>query len=83
MNRDEIWGIPLHRARGFFAGQPDVAEGPENFVFRSCRITLTRLPDRPMGSWTLPRTRVVMEGLEEDVAAIHRRFFMAFLSAGG
>jgi hypothetical protein len=36
-----------------------------------------------MGKWEIPRTQVIIEGTEDDVQIIHRRFFLRFLSAGG
>ena len=80
---EENWGIPADRIDGFFSAQPDVTVCDGIFLFRDCRITLTALPGHRLGPWTMPLTQVRMEGLEEDVQIIHRRFYLRFLSAGG
>ena len=80
---EEDWGVAAGRIAAFFRSQPDVAAEDGGFRFASCRVTLTPQPDRAVGPWTMPRTRVRMEGREEDVRTIHRRFFLQFLSAGG
>ena len=80
---DENWGIPMDRIAGFFAGEPDVTAQGGIFLFRDCRITLTTLPGHRLGPWEMPLTRVRMEGPDEDVQTIHRRFYLRFLSAGG
>ena len=80
---DENWGIPMDRIAGFFSGEPDVGRCGDVFFFEECRITLTALPGHFLGPWEMPLTRVQMEGPEEDVQAIHQRFYLRFLSAGG
>ena len=80
---DENWGIPIDRVRDFFARQPEGVQTPEGFAFGDCRVRLTPLSGTAVGKWSLPRTRVEMEGPREAVEAIHRRFFLRFLSAGG
>ena len=83
MIKDENWGIPLVRIRDFFSAQPDVTEDGEDFLFGHCRITLTPSTGHFLGPWEMPRTQIRMEGPEEDVRIIHRRFYLRFLSAGG
>ena len=83
MIKDENWGIPLSRIRDFFSAQPDVTADGEDFYFGHCRITLTPITGHFLGPWEMPRTQVRMEGPEEDVRIIHRRFYLRFLSAGG
>lgn len=80
---DENWGIPMDRIVGFFSGEPDVGRCGDVFFFEECRITLSALPGHTLGPWEMPLTRVLMEGPEEDVHTIHRRFYLRFLSAGG
>ena len=36
-----------------------------------------------MGVWAAKRTRVLMEGEEQDVEEIYHRFFIRFLTTGG
>lgn len=83
MGIDETWAISADRIALFFAQQPDVVRTPEGFAFRDCRIRLTPVSRKVLGQWTLPSTRVELSGSREDVDAIHRRFFLRFLSAGG
>ena len=80
---DENWGIPLARIQAFFSAQPDVTNYGDVFLFGNCRITLTTLPGHFLGPWEMPLTRVKMEGPDQDVQTIHRRFYLRFLSAGG
>ena len=80
---EENWSIPLHRARDFLCAQPDITPSPQGFQFRSCKISLT--PDSAilLDRWEQKRTILRIEGPEEEVHQIHRRFFLQFLSAGG
>ncbi|MBQ9148832.1 MAG: hypothetical protein IJX69_04610 [Oscillospiraceae bacterium] len=80
---DEDWGIAPDRIAGFFQNQPDVISDGSGFSYGQCRITLTAREGRAMGKWPIMRTQVRMEGPEGEVKAIHRRFFLQFLSAGG
>lgn len=80
---NENWGIPLARVREFFSSQPDVTEDGEFFRFQDCRITLTPITGHFLGPWEMPRTQVRMEGDDNGVQTIHRRFYLRFLSAGG
>ena len=84
MMKEEIWSIPIQRARAFFREQEDVTEESINgFVYGSCHITLTELKPKGMGVWAAKRTRVHMEGEDQDVETIYHRFFIRFLTTGG
>ena len=84
MVKDEIWSIPIQRARAFFREQEDVTEESINsFTCASCRITLTELRPKGMGVWAAKRIQVRMEGEDADVESIYHRYFMQFLSTGG
>ena len=83
MRRDENWGVDIDRIRAFFHQQPDVHEENGRFIFGACAISLIPLDGSAMNRWRLPRTQIIFEGDEGDVQAIHRRFFLRFLSAGG
>ena len=84
MVKEEIWSIPLERVRAFFLAQPDVAaEAADRFRYESCRISVEPLSPALEGMWAAKRTRLRLEGREEDVARIYHRFFLQFLSAGG
>ena len=80
---DENWGVSIQRVREFFEAQPDVVPQDGCFSFGRCHITLTPVSGMLLGKWEMPRTRLQMEGPEEDVQVIHRRFYLRFLSAGG
>ena len=80
---DENWGISIDRIREFFSAQPDVTTEGEDFHFGHCRIILIPITGHFLGPWEMPRTQIRMEGPEEDVQTIHRRFYLRFLSAGG
>ena len=84
MTKDEIWSISIQRARRFFREQADVREeNPDEFTFGTCRIRLTEPEPGKVGSWTIRRTRLQMEGGDADTAVIYHRYFTQFLSAGG
>ena len=84
MMKEETWGISTDRARTFFREQEDVREENRNlFHYNSCHITLTELKPKGMGVWAAKRTRVHMEGEDQDVEEIYHRFFIRFLTTGG
>ena len=84
MMKEETWGIAIDRARAFFREQEDVREENRNeYAYNTCRITLIELKPKGMGVWAAERTRVQMEGNEQDVEEIYHRFFIRFLTTGG
>ena len=83
MRKDEVWAVSPEKIEAFFRQQPDVAETGREFRYAACRIVLTALPPRGEGFWNIPQTRIVLEGPEQDLSTIYRRFFLRFLSAGG
>ena len=84
MVKAETWGIAIDRARQFFREQDDVSQSDSNtFSYGSCTITLTEMKPKGMGVWAAKRTRVYMEGGDEDVSEIYHRFFIRFLTTGG
>ena len=84
MIKQEIWSVPIQRARAFFREQEDVSEERiDVFVYGTCRIQLTELKPKGMGVWAAKRIQVRMEGEDADVEAIYHRFFIQFLSTGG
>ena len=83
MRKDEIWAVSLEKIESFFRQQPDVADAGQELRYEGCRILLTALPLKGEGFWQTPQTQIVMDGPEQDVTAIYRRFFLQFLSAGG
>ena len=84
MQIQEIWSLTEKRIRDFFLSQNDIERKEENcFLCGRCEILLTSLPDREVGSFRFPQTRVVFSGPEEETAAFHHRFVLQFISAGG
>ena len=84
MLKEEIWSVPLQRARAFFRDQDHIQEeNPNRFLFGTCRIDLTELKPKGMGIWAAKRIQVRMEGEDADVEEIYHRFFIQFLSTGG
>ena len=84
MDIDENWAVSLERIHHFFSEQEDVSCDIDGlYHYKNCIITLERkLPtlNKPM---SIARTRLIIDGPDEEVTVIHRRFFLRFLSAGG
>ena len=84
MRITEIWSIADERIAAFFSGREDVrANGDGSFSYGRCAIRITPLPERAMGSFRFPQTKVEFNGPEAEAEAIHRRFALQFISAGG
>ena len=83
MRKEEVWAVDDSRIAVFFREQPDVIQTESDFVFHSCRVTVTALEPRRMAGMALPQTRIVFEGEEASVIPVYRRFLLRFLSAGG
>ena len=79
---EENWAVHPDRVRAFFAEQPDVTPQLDGFSFGDCTITLTVL-EGSVGPWAMVRTGLRFSGPDDQVQAIHQRFFLRFLSAGG
>ena len=79
---EENWAVSAKRARDFFSGQADVAVTADGFSFDGCSIAVTPLP-RQNGVFAVERSLIRFDGPEPQVCAIHQRFFLRFLSAGG
>ena len=83
MDYNETWGIEYSRAAAFFDGQTDVlCEAEGRYRYGEAEITLTRLPDKQLGSLHFARTELAIRG-GADADEVHRRFYLRFLSAGG
>ena len=80
---EENWSSSLRNIQAFFLAQPDVTQTPQGFAYGACQLSLTPFSGTLMGKWPLERTVLRIEGPEEEVRQIHRRFFLQFLSAGG
>lgn len=84
MQIQEVWSIPAERIREFFLSQSDIRQKEENrFSYGSCELSLEPLPSRKVGAFRFPQTQVTFAGQEEETAAIHQRFVLQFISAGG
>ena len=84
MQISEIWSITAERIRDFFLTQNDVRRNEDDgFSYGQCEIRLSPLPPRRVGRFLYPQTRVEFTGSDEDTEAIHRRFVLQFISAGG
>ena len=79
---EENWAVSAQRVRDFFSEQDDVVSTADGFSFHDCVITVTPLPRQP-GFFSADRSIVRFDGPEPQVRAIHQRFFLRFLSAGG
>lgn len=78
-----VWSIPVRRIRAFFTSQKDVcASGEDIFSFGTCRVLLTVLPERRIGTLAFPQTRVEFCGDEADTSELYHRFWLNFISAG-
>ena len=80
---DENWAVAPERVRAFFGEFPYAQVTPDGFVLDGCVIRLTPIDATLFGKWSMKRTGVRMEGPEEAVEALYRKFFLRFLSAGG
>ncbi len=84
MRIQEVWSVSAERIRDFYLSQNGVLQKEEGlFSLGSCELGVEPLPPRKVGSFSFPQTRVVFSGPEEETAAIHRRFVLQFISAGG
>lgn len=80
---EEIWAVPLSRAKAFLENQEDVRRTTAGFAVRCCTVTLQQLEPGMVGAVAFPRTRLTITGEDADAKAIRHRFLIQFLSAGG
>ena len=83
MTIEENWAVDPKRVRDFFAAQPGAVETEDGFWLEDCRIHLTAVPSMLLGKFPVTRTLLRLEGEQDAVKAVHHRFFLQFLSAGG
>ena len=80
----EIWSVSDERIKDFFLAQEDVRQNEDiSFSCGPCVICIASLPPRQIGRFRFPQTKVLFSGPDEETAAIHRRFVLQFISAGG
>lgn len=68
MMYDEVWAVDAKRVEAFFRKNPG-------------DVTVISLPDRRLGSMTMPQTRIMIRG--ENADELYRRFYLSFMTAGG
>lgn len=83
MHYNENWAVDHTRATAFFDAQPDVRRTDNGYRYKNCFIAVTALAPNKQGIFSFPRTHLIIQGPDEEATAIHRRFFLHFLSAGG
>lgn len=81
---DENWAVSLERIQHFFSEQEDVyCDIDGHYHYKNCIITLERKSPTLTEPISIARTRLIMDGPDDEITVIHRRFFLRFLSAGG
>lgn len=65
---DEVWAVDAERIKVFFSEHPD-------------DVTVIPMPERTLGSMTMPQTRIIIKG--ENADELYRRFYLSFMTAGG
>ena len=78
----QVWGVPRARIEEFLRAEGLQETEPGLFRSESCTVRLTALPPRSMGIFSVSPTRLDFSGADGEVAALHRRFTLQFLSAG-
>lgn len=80
---DEL-GLPFERgAWKFTANDSDESGGVSKAAEATCRVRLSPLEARTLGSFTLERTRLTAEGDARAIAYLQQLFTLRFMSAGG
>jgi len=65
---DEVWAVESYRVAEFFKDHRGDS-------------TVIPLPDKKIGSMTLPQTRIIIRG--NNAEDLYRQFFTHFMKAGG
>lgn len=78
----ETWAVSQKRIDEFFLSLDGVQKCEDTYTYKGCTVTLTETAGQ-LGSIPIPRTQLVIDGNEEDVSDLYKRFFLRFLSAGG
>lgn len=65
---DEVWAVDANRVKAFFKDNSDA-------------VTIIPLPERALGSMTVPQTRIIITG--ENADELYHRFYLSFITAGG
>ena len=80
---EENWAIAPSRVRLFFSQQPGAQEIPDGYLIDGCTVTLEEVESTLLGKWKQLRTCIRIEGEDDAVHILYRRFFLTFVSAGG
>ena len=78
----QVWGVPRTRIEEFLRSKGLRETEPGLFRAESCEVRLTALPPRSMGVFSVSPTQLDFSGADDELAALHRRFTLQFLSAG-
>lgn len=65
---DEIWAVDAERIHSFFKDHKK-------------DVKIVSLPERKLGSYTIPQTRIIITG--ENADELYHQFRLRFLTAGG
>ncbi|MBR3330900.1 MAG: hypothetical protein IKG25_06725 [Mogibacterium sp.] len=65
---DEVWAVDAERVKAFFRENPG-------------EVRVISLPDRKLGSMTMPQTRIIISG--ENADELYHSFYLSFMTAGG
>lgn len=68
---DEVWAVDAERVQAFFRDRGATAD----------MVTILPLPERSIGSFTVPQTRILLRGDRAD--ELYRQFCLHFMTAGG
>ena len=78
----QVWGVSRARIEEFLRSESLQETEPGLFCAESCTVRLTALPPRSMGIFSVSPTQLDFSGADDEVAALHRRFTLQFLTAG-
>lgn len=65
---DEIWAVEVSDIEKYFHDHP-------------ADVRVMSLPDKKIGTMTLPQTRIMIEG--DHAEMVYRQFFLHFMKGGG
>ena len=80
----EIWGITPERIREYLLEEEKLyMTEPGRYTNGSVTVSLNAMPPRVLGAFAFPQTQVMFEGGDKEMEALHHRFVLRFISAGG
>ncbi len=82
MKHDEIWAVSYERICEFFESAPGIQPIRRGeYSGDGIQITISRLPEKALGSLRFPQTRICLDGSGSE--KLYGVFRLRFLSAGG